>query len=226
VQWRLCRRIEILSDRLPSDIELPFDFTDGPVLRPVQPVHFIDLIGGQHCLVPDPIYAAGSAATAAACCLQDGCGGSGWGGSASITQTCAGAELLFARCVVPEPMSQTCAAEYLRSRTEMLFARLQSLRFWSRSFCRWRLFNGSGILLAILLPVAGIDGAPFPGTVAAAFAVLGVGSKFAPVIVRTSLSLALGSAAKGLAGLKLRWLEELLAAKTTPSRHNGHRLTG
>jgi hypothetical protein len=50
-QGILCGRIEIFSDRLPSHVELALDFADGPVLGPVKPVQFIDLIGSQHCLV-------------------------------------------------------------------------------------------------------------------------------------------------------------------------------
>ena len=50
-QGILCRRSKIFPDRPPPDIELALDFADGPVLGPVQPVQFIDLIGSQHCLV-------------------------------------------------------------------------------------------------------------------------------------------------------------------------------
>src|SRR5271170_8082830 len=79
------------------------------------------------------LYAAGSTATPAGCCLQDGGTAARLGGSASITQICAGAELLFARSAAPGPRSQTCAAECFRSRAEVLFARLQRRRFRSRS---------------------------------------------------------------------------------------------
>jgi hypothetical protein len=80
-------------------------------------------------------YAAGLAATPAGCCLQDGGRGVRRDGSASITQTCAGSELLFARSAAPGPTSQTCAAECFRSRAELLFARSYRRRFRSRSCC-------------------------------------------------------------------------------------------
>jgi len=81
--------------------------------------------------------------------------------------------------------------------------------------------NGGRILLPELLPVLEVAGAPFSRTVAAPFAVFGIGGYLSPVIVCAALSLALRFAADGLAGLELRWLEYLLAVKTTPFTHNG-----
>jgi hypothetical protein len=83
------------------------------------------------------------------------------------------------------------------------------------------LFNNGSVLLPVLLPVVGVAGAPFSRTVSAPFAVFGIGRDLFPVIVRTALPLALAVAAEGLAGLELRWLEELLAAKATPFTHTG-----
>ena len=117
-------RIEILPDRLPANVEMPLDLADGPVLGPVEPVQVVDLFGASAWRVLFR-YAAESAARPEGCCLQDGAGRAMRGGSASITQICAGAELLFARWAAPEPTSQTCAAECFRSRAEVLFARLQ-----------------------------------------------------------------------------------------------------
>ena len=156
------------------------------------------------------------------CCLQDHADDTGRGGSASITQICAGAELLFARWAAPEPTSQTCAAECFRSRAEVLFARLHSRRLRSRSFCCWRLRSAAcGVLLAVLLPVTGMAGAPLPRTVAAHLAIFRIGGDLLSVVVGAALSLTLGSAADCLAWLELRWLENLLAVATAPFTHTG-----
>ena len=79
--------------------------------------------------------------------------------------------------------------------------------------------GGGGILLPILLPVIGIAGAPFPGTVPADVAVFGIGGEFGTVIIGTATALAFGPAANGLAALELRRLEDLLAVETTPFTH-------
>ena len=55
----LRRRIEILPDRSPVHLQMAFNPADGPVLGPVEPVHFIDLISVKHALF---LYAAESAA--------------------------------------------------------------------------------------------------------------------------------------------------------------------
>ncbi len=117
-------------------------------------------------------------------------------------------------------MSQTCAAEYFKSRAEVLFARLHSFRFRSRSFCccRFRSTPG-GILLSVLLPVLRIAGAPFSRTVAAPFAVFGIGGDLFFVVVGAPLLLAPGFAADDMAGLKLRRLENLLTVAATPFTH-------
>ena len=44
-------RVEIFPDGSPGDLQLALDLADRPVLGPVQPVHIVDLIGGQHRLV-------------------------------------------------------------------------------------------------------------------------------------------------------------------------------
>src|SRR5262249_40139967 len=44
----LCRCVQILADRFETDLQLTFDFADGPVLGPIEPVQVIDLIGRQH----------------------------------------------------------------------------------------------------------------------------------------------------------------------------------
>jgi hypothetical protein len=78
---------------------------------------------------------------------------------------------------------------------------------------------GCRIPLPVLLPVSGIAGAPFSGTVPANFPAFGIGGDFVPVILSATLSLALGSAADCLEALKLRWLENLLAVAATPFTH-------
>ena len=80
-----------------------------------------------------------------------------------------------------------------------------SLRLRSRSFLLLTvMLGGRGALLAVLFPVTGMAGAPFTRTVAAHLAVFRIGSDLLSVVVGAALSLALGSAADGLAGLKLR----------------------
>jgi hypothetical protein len=79
--------------------------------------------------------------------------------------------------------------------------------------------SGGGIFLPVLLPVIGIAGAPFSGTIAADLAVLGIGGDFGAVIIGATTALALGSAANGLAALEPRRLEVLLAVEATPFTH-------
>ena len=79
--------------------------------------------------------------------------------------------------------------------------------------------SGSGIFLPVLLPVIGIAGAPFSGTVAADVAVFGIGGEFGAMIIGATTALAVGSAANGLSALELRRLEDLLAVEATPFTH-------
>jgi hypothetical protein len=79
--------------------------------------------------------------------------------------------------------------------------------------------GGGGVLLPILLPVVGISGAPFSGAVKADLAVFGIGGEFGAVIVGAATALAAGLAANGLAALKLRRLEDLMAVEATPFTH-------
>jgi hypothetical protein len=79
--------------------------------------------------------------------------------------------------------------------------------------------GGSRIFLPVLLPVIGIAGAPFPGTVPADFAVLRIGGKFGAVIIGATTALAVGFAADSLAALELRRMEDLLAVEATPFTH-------
>ena len=81
------------------------------------------------------------------------------------------------------------------------------------------LIGGGGVFLSVLLPVIGIAGTPFPGTVAADVAVLGIGGKFGAVIIGATTALAFRSAANGLSALELRRLEDLLAVEATPFTH-------
>ena len=144
------------------------------------------------------------------------------GASASITQTCAGAELLFARLLGPAPTSQTSAAECFRSRAEVLFARLRRRCFRSRSFCCWRFRSAAaGCFCAVPPPVIGIAGPPLPRAVAAYLAVFGVGGDLLPVIIGAALALANRLAADRLRRLKLRRLKGLLTIAATPFTHTG-----
>jgi len=79
--------------------------------------------------------------------------------------------------------------------------------------------GGGGILLPILLPVIGIAGAPFSGTIAADLPVFGIGGEFGAMIIGATTALAVGFAADGLAALELRRLEDLLAVEATPFTH-------
>src|SRR5229473_1792398 len=79
--------------------------------------------------------------------------------------------------------------------------------------------SGGGTLLPVLLPIFGVLRAPFTWTVPAHLPVFGIGGDLFPVIVCAALSLALGFVAHGLAKLKLRWLEDLLAVEATPFTH-------
>ena len=152
--------------------------------------------------------------------MQDGSAGTGRGGSVLMTKTCAGAELLFARCATSAPMSQTFAAEYFKSKAEVLFARLHSFRFRSRSFCCRRLCsNGGWVLQTVLFPVIGVVGAPLARAVAAPFAVLGIGGDLFLVVVRTPPPLAIRFIPNRLARLELRWLVQLPAVAATPLTH-------
>ena len=45
-------RLEIFSDRLPTDFQMAFNLANRPSLGPVEPVQVVDLIGGEHCLSP------------------------------------------------------------------------------------------------------------------------------------------------------------------------------
>lgn len=73
--------------------------------------------------------------------------------------------------------------------------------------------------MPVLLPVIGIAGAPFPGTIPADFTVLGIGGNFGAVIIGAATALAVGLAANGLSALELRRLEDLLAVEATPFTH-------
>ena len=81
------------------------------------------------------------------------------------------------------------------------------------------LLNGGGVLLPVLLPVIGIAGAPFSGTVAADVAIFRIGGEFGAVIVGAAKALAVGLAANGLTALELRRLESLLAVDATRFTH-------
>ena len=80
-------------------------------------------------------------------------------------------------------------------------------------------FSSGRILPPILLPVVGIAGAPFPGTVSTDVAVFGIGGEFTPVIIGATTALAVGFAADGLTALELRRLEDLLTVEATPFTH-------
>jgi len=88
------------------------------------------------------------------------------------------------------------------------------------------LLDSGRIFLPVLLPVLGVAGAPFPRTVAAPFAIFGIGDELFLVLISTPFPLASGFAADGLAGLELRWREELLTVAATPLTHNGGCLIG
>ena len=79
--------------------------------------------------------------------------------------------------------------------------------------------SGGGILLPILLPVIGMAGAPFSGTVPADVAIFGIGGEFPAVIIGAATALAVGFATGGLAALELGRLEILLAVEATPFTH-------
>jgi hypothetical protein len=81
------------------------------------------------------------------------------------------------------------------------------------------LIGGGRVFLPVLLPVIGIAGAPFPGTIPADFTVLGIGGNFGAVIIGAATALAVGLAANGLSALELRRLEDLLAVEATPFTH-------
>src|SRR5205823_4791290 len=83
------------------------------------------------------------------------------------------------------------------------------------------LLGSRGVLLAVLFPITGMAGAPFTRTIPAHLAVLRIGGDLLSVVIGAALSLASGSAADRLAGLELRWLENLLAVTTAPFTHTG-----
>jgi hypothetical protein len=49
---RLRRRFQILLDRAPAHVQMLFDLANGPVLDPIQVMQVVDLVGGEHGLVP------------------------------------------------------------------------------------------------------------------------------------------------------------------------------
>ena len=77
------------------------------------------------------------------------------------------------------------------------------------------------MILPVLLPVTGMAGAPLLTAVPAHLAIFRIGGDLLPVVVGAALSLTLASTADGLAWLKLRWLENLLAIATAPFTHTG-----
>jgi hypothetical protein len=83
-------------------------------------MQIVELFGGEHGAIL--FYPAETAGAPGRCCWQDSETGGLRGGSASRIQTCAGAELLLARCSRSDPSSQTSAAERFRSKAELLFA--------------------------------------------------------------------------------------------------------
>jgi hypothetical protein len=133
----LCRRIQVLPDGVPAHAEMTFDLADRPALGPIETMQIVELFGGEHGAIL--FYPAETAGAPGRCCWQDSETGGLRGGSASRIQTCAGAELLLARCSRSDPSSQTSAAERFRSKAELLFARSRRRRFWSPTSCRWRL---------------------------------------------------------------------------------------
>lgn len=61
-------------------------------------------------------------------CLQDSMAGPNRRATGSITQTCEGTELLFARSPTPAFKNQTPAAQCFKSKAELLFARSSRCR--------------------------------------------------------------------------------------------------
>ena len=154
---RLRRRVQILLDRVPAHVQVALDLADRPVLGPVQAMQVVDLFGGEHGSISfirqKPIA-----------CQNDVLykirrWGLRRGGSASKTQTCAEAELLFARCSHPGPTSQTSAAECFRSRAELLFARSRKPPFLIPDLLLLAVTLDDGrVLLPVPLPVVGVAG--------------------------------------------------------------------
>jgi hypothetical protein len=81
--------------------------------------------------------------------------------------------------------------------------------------------GGLRVIFAVLLPVAGMAGAPLSKTVPAHLAIFRIGGDLFPVVFGAALSLTLDPTADGLAWLELRWLEKLLAIATAPFTHKG-----
>ena len=217
-RWSLRRRFEVFADRSPAHFEMALDFADGPVFGPVKPVQVVDLFGVEHRLVPLCGRIGGYTSRLLFARWRHGEPG--------------GAEVLRLPRLAPElscclqdrprrgRRAKPAAAECFRSRAEVLFARLQQALLPVAELLLLAVsVGGGGILLPILLPVIGIAGAPFSGTVPADLAVFGIGGDFGAVIIGAATALAVGSAADGLAGLELRRLEDLLAVEATPFTH-------
>jgi hypothetical protein len=79
--------------------------------------------------------------------------------------------------------------------------------------------DGCRIPLPVLLPIAGMTGPPFSGTVPADVAVFGIGRELLSVILGAAPTLAIGCAADCLTALELRKLEDLLTVEATPFTH-------
>jgi hypothetical protein len=80
-------------------------------------------------------------------------------------------------------------------------------------------FHRGRVIGAVLLPIAGMIGAPFARTFAAHLAVLGVGKKLLLAVVGAAALLADGLGAGGL--LRMAWggLELLIAITAPPRTH-------
>ena len=81
------------------------------------------------------------------------------------------------------------------------------------------LLRGGWALLPVLLPVAGIRGAPLARTVLANLAVFRIGGNLLFVIILAPLPLAIGLATNRLPRLKLRGSETLLTIPATRFSH-------
>ena len=81
--------------------------------------------------------------------------------------------------------------------------------------------DGSGVLIAVPLPVVRVVGAPFLRTVPASLPILRARHDFLAVIIGATAPLAVGLTAYRLMRLIFRWLEALLTVAATPFDHTG-----
>ena len=131
------------------------------------------------------------------------------------------AKLLFARSLALGPNNQIPAAEDFRVQSRVVVCKIgQALSQVSLALLGAVTLDGLGLGGTILLPVAGMVGAPLASTVAADLAVFRIESKYLAAVLATALLLTCFARTRRLLRVKAGQCEFSLAETTTPLVHS------